>query len=406
MLQSRLFTKVSRNVPKDEEAVNARLLARAGFVEKVSAGIYSFLPLGLRVMRNLEQIIRQEMNAAGGVEVLMPALHPKENWKVTKRWDSFDVLFKIKGKDGKEMALAPTHEEIVVPLVRQFVNSYKDLPVYVYQIQDKFRDEARAKSGLLRGREFYMKDFYSFHASEADLDRFYEAMKGAYSNVFKRAGLEALVVEASGGSFSKYSHEFQVLSDVGEDTVFYCECGYAVNKEIATVKEGDTCPKCNKKIEKSNGIEVGNIFKLNTRFSEPFSLVYKDEKGMGQLVWIGCYGIGLGRLMGAIVEVSHDEKGMIWPESVAPFHAHLIELPGGDGKKFYKDLQAVGVDVLYDERNLSAGEKFAEADLLGIPWRLVMSEKTGPKVEVKRRNAKEAKLMTSAEVIKSLTTSH
>ncbi len=399
MLQSQLFTKVARNFPKDEEAVNAKLLTRAGFVEKVSAGVYSFLPLGLRVLRKIEKIIRDEMEAVGGKEILMPVLHPKESWETTGRWKVFDVLYKLKSREGKEFALGPTHEEIVVPLVAKFVNSYKDLPIYLYQIQDKFRDELRVKSGLLRGREFLMKDFYSFHNSEGDLDSFYEKMKKAYARVFSRVHLQTKVVKSSGGTFSKYSHEFQVLTPVGEDAVFYCEkCDFAENKEIAEVKEGSDCPDCGGKIKVSQGIEVGNIFKLGTKFSKDFELIYKDEKGKENLVWIGCYGIGVSRLMGAIVEIFHDEQGMIWPETVAPYASHLIELGEGKAKKLYEDLQKSGIDVLYDDRNMSHGEKLTEADIIGIPLRLVQSEKTGDKVEVKRRDAKETKLLTSSQV--------
>ena len=403
MLQSELFTKASRNFPKDEEAVNAKLLTRAGFVEKVSAGVYSFLPLGLRVLRKIEKIIRDEMERVGGKEILMPVLHPKENWETTHRWKVFDVLYKLKSREGKEFALGPTHEEIVVPLVKKFVNSYKDLPVYLYQIQDKFRDELRVKSGLLRGREFLMKDFYSFHTSEGDLDSFYEKMKKAYTQVFSRVHLQTKVVKASGGTFSKYSHEFQVLTPVGEDTVFYCEkCDFAENKEIAEVREGNACPDCGGKIKVSQGIEVGNIFKLGTKFSKDFELIYKDEKGKENLVWIGCYGIGVSRLMGAIVEIFHDERGIIWPETVAPYVSHLIELGEGKAKKLYHDLQKSGIDVLYDDRNMSHGEKLTEADIIGIPLRLVQSEKTGAKVEVRKRSEKKTALMTVSQVVKLL----
>lgn len=403
MFQSELFTKVARNFPKDEEATNVKLLVRAGFVDKVSAGVYSFLPLGLRVMRKIEAIIREEMEAVGGKEVLMPVLHPKENWETTGRWKTFDVLYKLKSREGKEFALGPTHEEIMVPLVKKFVNSYKDLPVYLFQIQDKFRDELRVKSGLLRGREFLMKDFYSFHTSEGDLDSFYEKMKKAYAKVFSRVHLQTKLVKSSGGTFSKYSHEFQVLTPVGEDTVFYCEkCDFAENKEIAEVKEGSKCPNCGGIIRVSQGIEAGNIFKLGTKFSKDFELIYKDEKGKENLVWIGCYGIGISRLMGTIVEVSHDEQGIIWPDGVAPFSAHLIELGDGKAKKLYEDLQKAGIDVLYDDRNLSAGEKLTETDIIGIPVRLVVSEKTGDKVEIKRRDAKEVELLTPSQVVSLL----
>ena len=274
MRQSILFTKTKREPPKDEEAINAKLLIRAGFVDKVMAGVYSFLPLGFRVLKKIENIIREEMNAAGGQEIIMPVLHPKEVWEKTGRWSGFDALYKVKGKDGREMALGPTHEEIIVPLAKKFINSYKDLPAYLYQIQIKFRDETRVKSGLLRGREFLMKDLYSFHSSQEDLDNYYEKMKKVYQRVFKRCGLNTIITEASGGTFSKYSHEFQVLSEAGEDTIYWCEkCGWAQNREI--FGGGSKCPKCGAKLKIGRAIEVGNIFKLGTKYSEPFDLKFK-----------------------------------------------------------------------------------------------------------------------------------
>ncbi len=395
MKQSVLFTRAFKSFPSDEEARGIRFLVRAGFVNKEAAGVYSFLPLGLRVLRNIESIIREEMDRVGGQEILMPILHPRENWEITGRWTSFDALYKVKNREGKEAALGPTHEEIIFPVIKKMVSSYRDLPVYVYQIQDKVRDEARAKSGLLRGREFWMKDFYSFHRDETDLDGFYEKMKKVYLGVFKRLGLKVLVVKASGGTFSKYSHEFQVLSPVGEDLVLYCgKCGFAENKEIAQVKDGEVCLECGGMIKAGSSIEVGNIFKLNTRFSEPFSVAYKDEEGNQRLVYAGCYGIGVSRLMGTIAEVLSDERGLIWPELEAPFLVHLLELDGGRGDVIYRDLQRSGIRVLYDDRKISAGEKFAEADLIGIPWRVVTSKKTGTKLEVKARSSAETRLVT------------
>lgn len=418
MLQSNLFTKTLKEAPKDEQAISAQLLQRAGFVDKLMAGVYSFLPLGLRVLKKIENIIREEMNGAGGQEILLPVLHPKELWQKTGRWQDFDALYKLKGRDGKEMALGPTHEEVVVNLAKNFIDSYKDLPIYLYQIQTKFRDEFRVKSGLLRNREFLMKDLYSFHSSQEDLDKFYENMKKVYQKLFKRCGLESLIVEASGGTFSKYSHEFQVLNDFGEDTIFHCSCGFSRNKEIADFKEGDSCPECGKKIKLSQSIEVGNIFKLGTKYSEPFDLSYRDEKGEKKLVIMGCYGIGLGRVMGAIAEIHHDENGVIWPESVAPFDIHMISILPKDAKsrdkveetakKLYDTLSEKKKDdsryeVLYDNRtDVSAGEKLVEADLLGIPWRIVISEKTvaSGKIEIKRRGQKTAKLIKPSEVYK------
>lgn len=410
MRQSELFSKPQRDFPKDEEALNARLLIRAGFIDKVMAGVYSFLPLGLKTLRKIENVIREEMDAIGAQEILMPALHPKEYWERTGRWDALDVLFKVRSRYDAEYALGPTHEEIIVPLAKKFLFSYKDLPFGAYQIQTKFRDEARSKSGLLRGREFRMKDLYSFHRTPEDLLAYYERAKAAYGKIFTRVGLEALVVEASGGTFSKYSHEFQVLAESGEDAVYLCgNCGFAKNREIvdeelAKIEPGGkgTCPSCGGALEVKAGIEVGNIFQLNRKFSDPFALSHKDEKGELQPVYMGCYGIGPSRVMGTIAEVSSDERGLAWPEEVAPFQAHLIELPGGEGAPLYRDLQAAGIEVLYDERNLSAGEKFAEADLLGIPWRAVVSAKTGDKVEVKPRKGESPTLMTGEEFLAKL----
>jgi prolyl-tRNA synthetase len=416
MLQSQLFYKTTKEISEEEKSINARILVRAGFVDKLMAGVYTYLPLGLRVLNKIKNIIREEMNAIGGQELLMPALTPKENWTITGRWDTIDVLFKLEGSGGKEYALGSTHEEIVTPLVKKMINSYKDLPVAVYQIQDKFRDEPRAKSGLLRGREFSMKDLYSFHADEADLDSYYEKAKEAYLKIFHRLGLDAIVAEASGGTFSKYSHEFQVLTESGEDIIFYCEkCRYAQNREVAEAKAGDKCPKCGGKIIEGKAIEVGNIFKLKTKFSEAFNLNFLDKEGKKKLAVMGCYGIGPSRVLGAIAEVSHDEKGIIWPKEVAPFDIHLVALFGKNEKenkkvkdeseKLLGSLQKAGFEVLYDDReNASAGVKFGESDLFGIPVRLVISEKTLEKdgVEIKKRAEKEVEIVKLNKIEKAL----
>lgn len=405
MLQSRLFTKTKRESPKDEEAINAQLLIRAGFIDKLMAGVYTFLPLGLRVLKKIENIIREEMDAAGGQEILMPSLHPKENWETTGRWKSFDALFKLKSRSGADYALGPTHEEIIYPLLKHYVSSYKDLPVYLYQIQTKFRDEPRVKSGLLRGREFRMKDFYSFHSNDEDRDRYYEVMKKAYFNAFKRIGIDVIWTEASGGTFSNRSNEFQVISKAGEDTIYVCEkCRVAVNEEI--IEEQSVCPGCGgKNFKKEKAIEVGNIFPLKENYARDFHLTFKDKNGEEKLVSAGCYGLGISRLIGAIVEVNNDEKGIIWPETIAPFKAHLINL--SDKKaisdKIYDALQKNGVEVLYDNREeTSAGEKFNDADLIGIPYRLVISEKTGEKIEVKKRSEEQVKLISEKELLKLL----
>ncbi|MDD2730705.1 MAG: His/Gly/Thr/Pro-type tRNA ligase C-terminal domain-containing protein [Candidatus Portnoybacteria bacterium] len=411
MRQSTLAAKIRREAPKDEESLNAIWLIRAGFIDKLAAGIYSFLPLGLKTLRKIENIIREEMIAIGGQEILMPALHPKENWEKTGRWSTLDVLFKLSGVGDKDYALGSTHEEIVSPLVKKIVFSYKDLPLYLFQIQTKFRNEPRAKSGLLRTREFSMKDLYSFHADAADLDKYYEKAIAAYKNIFKKCGLgeKTYLTLASGGSFSKYSHEFQTASETGEDTIYICQkCQLAINKEIKD--ENPVCPECqNKDFKETFAVEVGNIFKLGTKYSAPFDLKYKDEKGQEQTVIMGCYGLGPTRLMGAVVETYHDDKGLIWPEEVAPFKIHLLAL-GDDDKikkeadKLYEKLLAEGLEVLYDERAISPGEKFAEADLIGLPWRLVISEKTLEKksVELKKRDAKEVELIDLDKAAKKL----
>lgn len=399
MHQSELFTKTVKENPKDETAINAQLLERAGFVQKALAGVYSYLPLGVRVLAHIERIVREEMAALGSQELFLPALHPKELWEQTGRWDSLDALFKIHSRHGFEYALGPTHEEMVVPLVKPYLQSYRDLPFSVFQIQTKFRDEPRAKSGLLRGREFRMKDMYSFHADERSLDSYYELAKGAYARVFTRLGLDAMLTEASGGSFSKYSHEFQVQTATGEDTIFYCGgCDYAVNKEISN---NGACVKCGGTGEQMHASEVGNIFKLNTKYSAPFDLSFRNEEGEAHAVLMGCYGIGTSRLMGTIVEVHNDERGIVWPASVAPFGVHVLALPakGAAPEKeiaekalaLLRELADRGCEALFDDRKVSAGEKFADADLIGIPLRAVISEKSlaSGGIEIKRRASEE-----------------
>ncbi len=406
MKQSKLFTKTLKNPPKDEVSINAQLLTQAGFIDKLTAGVYTYLPLGLMVLNKIKRIVREEMNAIDGQEILMPALHPKEVWQKTGRWTEpgREVMFQIEGRGGKEYGLGWTHEEIITPLAKKFISSYRDLPVYLYQIQDKFRNEPRAKSGLLRGIEFSMKDLYSFHCDEKDLEEYYQKALAAYQKIFKRCGLASLVTEASGGSFSKYSHEFQVLTQYGEDTIYYCrKCGYAQNKEIAEYQAGDKCPKCGEEMKEGKAIEVGNIFQLKTKYSEPFKLTYTDEAGKIKPVIMGCYGLGPSRVMGSIVEIYHDDKGLIWPESVAPLKVHLLSLKQNDKADIiYEELRKNDLEVLYDERDVSAGEKFADADLIGLPYRLVMSGKTGDKIEVKRRDEAKTQLANLAELVKIL----
>lgn len=401
MRQSQLFTRTVKELPKDESSYNAQALIRAGFVDKVAAGVYSYLPMGKRVLDKICRIIRQEMDAVDGQEILMTSLIPKENLEATGRWDKFDVLFRLKGGDDKEYALGATHEEIVSPLAKKFIFSYKDLPFSAYQIQTKFRNEKRAKAGLLRGREFLMKDMYSFHTDQADLDDYYGKVTEAYIRVYERLGLGDItyLTYAAGGTFSKYSHEFQTLTEAGEDTIYVCEaCHIAVNKEI--IAEQDSCPACgNKELAEKKAIEVGNIFKLGTKFSAPFGISYKDAAGKENTAVMGCYGMGPSRILGAIVEICHDEKGIIWPEAIAPFHVHLISLNENEAAgRIYDDLLQAGFDVLYDDRDASAGEKFADADLIGCPYRVVVSKKTLAEnsVEIKRR-AEEKGILASIE---------
>lgn len=413
MFQSQLFTKTRREAPKDEVAKNAQLLIRAGYIDKLAAGVYTYLPLGLRVLKKIEQIIREEMNGAGGVELLMPSFHPKELWEKTGRWTTMTDLYKVADSSGREVALGPTHEEVVTPLVGSFVSSYRDLPRSVYQFQNKFRMELRAKSGILRGREFLMKDMYSFHRDEKDLADYYEKMKAVYKRVFERVGIgeNTYLTFALGGSFSKYSHEFQTVTEAGEDTISICDkCKVAINKEVKV--EQPNCPSCGGSVfREEKAIEVGNIFELKTKYSGAFELSYKDEEGKSQPVQMGCYGIGLGRVMGAVVEVFADEKGLIWPEAIAPFHVHLLNLSTDEDAvnkvalALYRELEQKGVEVFYDDRKgVSAGEKFKDSDLLGIPLRVVVSKKTlaGSKLEIKKRADEAAKLVAKEELLAML----
>lgn len=387
--------------------MNAQLLIRAGFVSKQMAGVYNYLPLGLRVLTRIQNIIREEMNAIGGQEILMPTLTQEENYKQTGRDRTMvDVLFSTMGQGDAKIFLNPTHEEVVTPLVQKFVLSYKDLPLAVYQIQNKFRNEARAKSGLLRGREFNMKDFYSFHATEKDLDKYYEIVKDAYFKIYSRLGIGdvTLLTFASGGTFSKYSHEFQTLCEAGEDVIYVCEkCHVAVNKEI--IDEQDTCPECGgKKLVAQKAIEVGNIFKQRTKFTAAFDFKWVDENGDEQPVEMAAYGIGPSRIMGTIVELFHDDAGIIWPKNVAPFSAHLIALTNdkdvvATAKKIYEQYNQD--NILFDEReDKSIGEKLIDADLIGIPARIIVSKKTlqQDSCEVKCRGEKEARLVKIKEL--------
>lgn len=407
MRHSELFTKTQREAPKDEVAINAELLIRAGFINKELAGVYSYLPLGLRVFKKIENIIREEMNAIGGQELVLTALQDPEIWKKTQRWDdaAIDIWFKTALKNGGELGLGNTHEEEITNMMTRHISSYKDLPVYVYQIQSKFRNETRAKSGLLRGREFVMKDLYSFSKDEDDLNEFYGIVTEAYRKIFDRTGIGEFtyLTFASGRPFSEFSHEFQTLCDTGEDTIYLDEKKkIAINKEVYTDKVIQEVGLTKNGLVEKKAIEVGNIFKLGTKYSQALGLNYTDENGNDKPVVMGSYGIGLGRLMGTIVEVLSDDKGIVWPESVAPFTVHLVELKKGLGRELYGKLQKEGVEILYDDRDLAPGEKFNDADLIGIPWRFIVSEKTGAKVECKRRDEEKVDIVTYDKSIQKL----
>ncbi len=387
MRQSHLFTKTRREAPADEVAKNAQLLIQAGYVYKNMAGVYTFLPLGLRVIERIKQIIREEMDAIGGQEMYMPSLQDARLWEKTGRWDDavVDTWFKTSLHAGGEVGLAWTHEEVITDIMHQYVSSYKDLPLYAYHIQTKFRNEIRAKSGIMRTREFWMKDLYSFSATQEEHDTFYASCAEAYHRIFDRVGIGDRTYQtfASGGAFTKFSHEFQTLAEAGEDVVYVnTDKNVAVNEEVLAEADLAELGVSKDELEKRKSIEVGNIFSLGTKFSEAIGLYYKDEQGEQQPVIMGSYGIGPARVMGTIVDLFADEKGIIWPESVAPFRVHLVALNTDDAAirdwadGIYANLTGRGVEVLYDDRDMRAGEKFADSDLLGIPYRLGGSKKT------------------------------
>lgn len=402
MRLSESFVNTLKEAPKDAETANHKLLVRAGFVRQLMAGVYTYLPLGLKVLNKIENIVREEMDAIGGVEVLMPLLHPSKNWKATGAWDKSDVLFKVKSRTKRDYALAQSNEETVTPLAQEFLHSYKDLPLAIYHINWKFRDELRSKSGILRGREFLMKDLYSFHINQEDFEKFYQKAKEAYLRIFKKLGLVAKVTEASGGGFSeKISYEFEVLTDAGEANILYCDkCDWCVNiDDIDKYHEGDSCPSCKKdKLKHSLAAEVGNVFDLGQKYTRAFGLTVQNEQGTKVYPIMGCYGIGVTRTMGVIVEKYNDEKGIVWPKSISPFDVHLVGL-NSKGDEVYSKLKEAGIDVLFDDRDIAAGQKFADADLIGIPIRLVSSEKLGSKIEVKNRTSNDVEILDIKDFI-------
>jgi len=396
-----------KTTPKDAEAINQKLLIQAGFIHQEMAGVYTFLPLGLRVLNKIEDIVRKYMDEIGS-ELLMPGLSSKENWKKSGRLDTIDVLFKASAandvslqKSDAEYILCPTHEDVITPLIQSYNPSYKDLPISVYHIQTKYRNEPRVKSGLMRCREFRMKDLYSFHANEADLKRFYDDVKVVYKKIFEEVGIgkDTVIALASGGDFTKdYSHEFQTRCENGEDTIYLDKTtGVAYNKEVKP-EGADTNPN----FEIFNAAEVGNIFPLGTKFSKAFGYEYTDKEGNKKPVITGSYGIGTSRLMGVLVEKFHDERGIIWPKNVSPFLVHLIDLQQTeDAKKIYEQLKKEGIDVLWDDREMSAGEKFAEADLIGCPVRILISSRSiqSGGAEVKLRKETKSKIVSFDKLI-------
>lgn len=412
MRLSQNFTRTLKEAPADETARSAQLLIRAGYIYKEMAGVYAYLPLGKRVLDNIIQIIREEMDAVGGNEISMTALQQKSTWEASGRWDDtvMDIWFKTRLANGSELGLAPTHEEPLTRMMRNYISSYKDLPVYPYQFQIKFRNELRSRSGLMRGREFWMKDLYSFSRDVAEHEAFYEKITEAYHKVYARLGIGDITYKtfAGGGSFSKYSHEFQTLSDVGEDTIYVHEGkNIAVNQEVYTDEVLADLGISRDELVEKKAVEVGNIFTLGTKFSDALGLSYTAEDGQKKQVFMGSYGIGPSRLMGLIAELFADEKGIIWPEAIAPAKVYLVQigqesLAAADA--LYSELTAAGVEVLYDDRDERPGVKFADAELLGIPYRVTVSDRllAEQKFEFTVRSTGETTLLTHNELLVKL----
>ncbi len=411
MRQSELFTKTKREAPKDEVSKNAKLLIRGGFVHKEMAGVYAYLPLGFRVLEKIKQIVREEMNVIRGQELIMTALQRKELWESTGRWDDevVDVWFKSQLKAGGEVGFGWSHEEPIGEMMKNFITSYKDLPISVYQFQTKLRNELRAKSGIMRGREFVMKDMYSFAADEATHLAYYESVKPAYMKVFERLGIgsDTYITFAAGGAFTKFSHEFQTICETGEDVTYIDkEKGIAINEEVLNDETLENLGVTRESLQKFNTAEVGNIFNFGQQKASDLELVVKDASGTTIPVWMGSYGIGITRLMGLIVEKFADDNGIIWPESIAPYRVHLLTL--GDNKevreaseKLYTDLIEGGIEVIFDDREATNGEKFADADLLGMPWRVVVSERSiqAGGAEIKKRTEEKGEIISLGNVI-------
>ena len=411
MKLSETFTKTRKDVPSDEVSLNAQLLIKAGFIHKEMAGVYSYLPLGLKVLENIKGIIREEMNSLGAQEIIMTTLQSKELWEKTNRWsdETVDIWFKSRLKNDTEVGMAWSHEEQITEMMKEYLNSYRDLPANVYQFQTKLRNEIRAKSGIMRTREFVMKDLYSYSRTEQEHKIFYDKVTKAYLSIFKKVGLGDVTffTFASGGAFTQFSHEFQTLTEAGEDIIYLNrEKKVAINEEVYS---DDVLSLLNLKaeeLEKVKAAEVGNIFSFGTTKSEDLGLYFSDEDGRAKAVVLGSYGIGVGRLMGVIVEHFADERGMVWPEAISP--AKVIIDCLGLGKevvsaadKLYKDLTARGVAVIYDDRDMRPGEKFSDADLLGIPYRIVVSKQTlaSGQLELKKRTDTKTQMVSYRELL-------
>jgi prolyl-tRNA synthetase len=414
MRRSELFTKTRKQVTGDETAKNAQLLIKAGFINKEMAGVYAFLPLGLRVVENIKQIVREEMNAIGSQELIMTNLQPRDRWETTGRWDDkvVDIWFKTKLKDGAEIGLAWSHEEAIIEMLKQHISSYKDFPVSVYQFQNKLRNELRAKSGILRGREFVMKDMYSISTNSKEHEGYYNSVIEAYKKVYERLGIgdDTYVTFASGGAFTEFSHEFQTVCEAGEDKIYLHRAkNLAINEEVLDDKNLKKLGIQREELEVVKSSEVGNIFNFGTEKSKSMDFTYTDESGAQQFAYLGSYGIGITRVMGVIAEKCCDDNGLVWPENIAPFTVYLARV-GEEGPvvkaadELYDALLAKSIEVLYDDRDERVGSKFADADLMGIPWRVVVSEKTlaGAGYELKSRTATDVEMMNREELIKKL----
>lgn len=404
---SKTFVKTLRTAPKDEITKNGAFLTRAGYIHKEMAGVYDYLPLGLRVIENIKGVIRDELNKLGCEEIQMSTLQNPEPWEKTGRFSDqeVDIWFKTELASGGKLGLAPTHEEPITNMLKSYISSYKDLPLYVYQFQTKFRNELRAKSGILRGREFLMKDLYSFHTSEEDLDRFYSEVEKAYERIFNRLGIGGDTFEtfASGGIFSKYSHEFQTFLPVGEDTIYYNnDKSVVLNKEVLEDETLSDLGVKREELSESTAAEVGNIFKLKFKYSEPLGLKYIDEKNAQKNVYMGCYGIGVSRVFGVIAEKFADEKGLVWPEEVAPYKYHLVGIGKAgteEAEKFYSGREN---EIFFDDRDVRPGEKFADADLIGLPYRIVISDRTlaDDAAEITNRKTGESQMVKIEDLYK------